>query len=348
MVGHPGLDQHPGPWCGRPPRPPTSRPRAHEQRQRLLGRRQPRGEQVEVDVEEGHRGGAAHPVQDRLGADEDRRRPARAGSAVGAAGDAARHLADLDAEQARPAPRAAGSHPARSVFMRRRPQAAQTTGRVSPQRGQRSTSSSARSRRRPRHNVRSGPAPRSGGRPAAGRHRCGCRRRRGVRVGRRAVDRRAPPGPAARTPRRTGRSAGRPLGGPPVRGRPAGPLLGAGGATTAGPSACASATGGTGDTRTHGAPSRRARSSTHVDRAVGRRALLPVGRVVRVEHDGGGEPGHRSPGRRPGSRPRPASPPAPRPSGRATGVAPACQPADEPLGPAGRGDEHERRCLPGR
>ena len=41
-----------------------------------------------------------------------------------------------------PAPRAGGSRPARSVFMRSRPQAAHTTGRVSPQRGQRSTSSS--------------------------------------------------------------------------------------------------------------------------------------------------------------------------------------------------------------
>ena len=98
----------------------------HEQRQRLLGGDEAGGQQVQVDVEEGHGGGAAHPVQHGLGADQDgragtappRRRRPRTG-----------HLPHLGAEQRGHSSRSRLT-PARSVFMRSRPQAAQTTGRA--------------------------------------------------------------------------------------------------------------------------------------------------------------------------------------------------------------------------
>ena len=109
-----------------------------EQGQRLLGGGEARSQQVQIDVEEGHGGGAADAMQHRLGADEDR---ASAGT-----GDS-RPPARGPATSPTSAPSSAASSsrrrltPARNVFIRSRPQAAHTTGRVSSQRGQRSTSS---------------------------------------------------------------------------------------------------------------------------------------------------------------------------------------------------------------
>ncbi len=78
----------------------------------------------------------------------------------------------------------------------------------------------------------------------------------------------------------------------------------------------------------------------HVDRAVRRRALLPVGRVMGIEHDRGGEPRHRGPGA--GAAPhddRPAGPRlVPRTGGRAP---PPDQARRQALRPAGGGDEHD-------
>ena len=210
--------------------------------------------------------------------------------------------------------------PARRVFMRSRPQAAQTTGRVSSQRGQRRHLLARGAAPPPHRSARSGPVRRSAGRPASGRRRCGCRRRPAGRA-------RAPParrgrnGPGGRTPRRTCRCAGRHRDDRPARGRAIPPApAGASGASVRSPGAgrqrhrAARAT-----PARQGTPSRAARSMSDVHRAVGGGALLPVGRVVRVEHDGGRQPRARGPRRRPGSRRRRASPHGPAPSVPAVG-----------------------------
>ena len=93
MVGHPGLGLYPRP--GRPAAPPDQAPGPHDEREGLLGGRQPRREQVQIDVEEGDARGAAHPVQDRLGPHEH----GRVGHRVSTGRDGAGYLADLCPEQ---------------------------------------------------------------------------------------------------------------------------------------------------------------------------------------------------------------------------------------------------------
>ena len=116
-------------------RGPTMREARTKQRQGFVGGAEAGCQQVEVDVEEHHRGGAADPVQHRFGADEDPR--------VGNRCHGPRPRTDRTPRPPRrrevpPAPLARRVTPARSVFIRNRPQAAQTSGRSLWQRGQRS------------------------------------------------------------------------------------------------------------------------------------------------------------------------------------------------------------------
>ena len=89
-------------------------------------------------------------------------------------------------------------------------------------------------------------------------------------------------------------------GGRPVERRPAGALRITAGRPSVNAAVAVRVTGGTGETTRQGAPSAPRPLEDHVHRAVGGAALLPVGRVVGIEHDGGGQPGHRGPGPRPG------------------------------------------------
>ena len=185
----------------------------------------------------------------------------------GTAGSAWRSGGDAPVTSATSVPNRAASSsrslltPTRRVFMRKRPQAAHTTGRVRFAAGAPQHFFSPRSRRRPRHIVRTVRAHRRPGRPADGRHRCGCTRKR--RDPRPPPCRRAPCGRVARTRLRTARCGDR-------RGRRSTVSSAAQPARSAcaraaivpGPFGAASATGGMGDTRMHGAPSRRARSTS--------------------------------------------------------------------------------------
>ena len=96
MLGHPGLDLDARPRRAAAAAPDQPR-RTDQERQCVLGRREPCGQQVEVDVEEGHRRGAAHPVQHGLGSDE---RGCR-GEGLLLAATGPGHLPDLDPEERR-------------------------------------------------------------------------------------------------------------------------------------------------------------------------------------------------------------------------------------------------------
>ena len=298
MVGHPRLDQHAGPTAAPRPARPDQPAGADEEGQRVVGGGEAGGQQVEVDVEEGHGGGPAHPVQDGLGPDEHRcaSRAPVVGSARRLWPGGTGHLADLGAEErgqlfAQPAHAGPQRLHAQAAAVRRTPRGAsrRSAGSAAPPR--------PRAAPRPRRSARTGPARRSGAQAS--------KRAPPVRLNtqtsgprsRRQPDRRARTGPAGRTPRRTGRCAGRRRGGPPARARAIPPAPAGDGArpcrarpARSAPPAGPARPGGS------GAPSRRARSAHHVHRAVGGRALLPVGLVVRVEHDGGGQARHRRPG----------------------------------------------------
>ena len=323
------------------PRAPTRRAARTKQRQRLLGRREPRREQVQVDVEEDDRRRLAHPVQHGLGADEDRRRRDRR---LGAAPRVARPPRPRRPRGVPRAPRATGSRrPAASSC------AAARRRRRRPAASRRSGDSAAPPRRaaglRRRRNARSGPARRSGGRRGAGHRRSGCRRRPGARGPRRRRGHRARPGRGGRTPRRTSRTR---VGSPavhPLERRPTCPLPGRRrrhrpdpGVPPAPPAARARPEC---TERPAGGPSPAAR------RPRCRSARSPPGRTRRAHR---ARPRRRAaalaPRRRPGSPRRRASPPAPRPR-RSSPGSPAAQPCRESLGPAGRGDEHQDAALAG-
>ena len=127
-----------------------------QQGERLLARREPGREQVEVEVQEGHHRGPADPVQHRLGA---RPRPARRGPAPSAG----------PATSATSTPSSASSSsrtrvtPGRSTFIFSRPQDAQTPAARAPQAGQTSRPScSARPTARSARSVRDLAAVRAG------------------------------------------------------------------------------------------------------------------------------------------------------------------------------------------
>ena len=255
MLRHPCLRLHAGP--GRTRAAGADQPgRPDEERHRLLGGRQAGRQQVQVDVEEGHRGGAAHPVQHGFRANQH-----------GRVGHRRRHRLPPADRSPRP-PRHRATPPALRAAGSRRP-ATSSSGAGRRQHTPRAASgrsagSAARPRRaagpRPLRIARSAPTPRSGGRPGAGPRPSGCRRRPAVRA-RRAAD-------SSRTERakRTNSSENMPLRGSAPRrstrsrtGQPA-RSWGRDGATVRRSVRAASATGGTGEATTQGASSRRARS----------------------------------------------------------------------------------------
>ena len=124
MIGHPGLHLDPAQGGPAPPGPDQAGG-PDEERQGLLGGRQPRRQQVQIDVEERDGRGAAHPVQHRLGADQHGCRRDGAAPARPPPGPAT-------SPTSVPSSAASSSRrrltPTRSVFMRSRPQAAHTTG----------------------------------------------------------------------------------------------------------------------------------------------------------------------------------------------------------------------------
>ena len=231
--------------------------------------------------------------------------------------------------------------PARSVFMRSCPQAAQTRGRSLPQRGQRRPVPSAP---RPRRRSCTGPARRRRRRPAGGPDPSGRRSTPGARAARplRVVEHAA--GQAhelfgEHAAARVGAAAVHPL-----DGRPAGPLRRDGKRLQRRPALHHGRRAGRGDDA--GAARPPGPFGHHVDRAVGRRALLPVGLVVGIEHECGRQLGKRGPGRGP-------APDHDRPTGARRGpvrrgrIAPPDQAPAEPLGPADRGNQDEHPAGPG-
>ena len=118
----------------RPPPPPACAP-AHQaggpgqQGQGLLAGGVAGGEQLLVEVEEGHRVGAGHPVQHGLGADQDGARRARRRPSPAVTSATGRPASSSSSSRARVTP-------TRSAFIRVAPQAVHTAGRVAPQRRQ--------------------------------------------------------------------------------------------------------------------------------------------------------------------------------------------------------------------
>ncbi len=265
---HPGppprAPHGPAPWSG-----PAPGPRAARRAPRPGGRPERRAqgsprwpttgrEQVQVDVEEGDAGRAAHPVQDGFGPHEDRR--------VG-------HRRSRRTRRRRP-PRpplspsnAASSSRSRLTPARKRLHAQTATARAhdGPRLAAARTAQHllvVRMPRLPRRSGHSEPARRSAGRRAAARRPCGCRRRR-------AAPGRGPPR-SSRTVRasRTNSSENKPVRGSAPRrstrskaGQPDRSWLRAS-AKVRSPPRAARLTGGTGEARMHGAPSRAARSTT--------------------------------------------------------------------------------------
>ena len=325
-----------------------------QQGQRFVGRAEAGREQMEIDIEEHDGGSTAHPVQHRLGSDED-----RGGGDPLSTGRLSRHrrrtVRPRDRATAGPdtsptsAPRRAATSsrnrdtPARSVFMRNFPQAAQTQGALAP------TARASQAGPVLGHGRTAGralgqfPAGRTGqkagpARPVVETHQGPAPRR--PRRGRRARQR----------ARRTNSSENRPLRGSAPRRSTR---------STADQPALSAATGsalqrpagahhgrraGRGDDAgTAGPPGP---FGDDVDRAVGRRALLPVGLVVGIEDEGGRQLGQRGPGRGPASdHNRPArTRGGPVRRGR---VSPPHQAPTEALGPADRGNQDEHPSGPG-
>ena len=194
----------------------------HQQGQGLVGGAEAGGQQVQIDVEEHHRGRAPDPVQHGFGAHEH-----RCGRHVCQPG-CARHLAHLDPEQRRDLlAQTASRRPAASScasFRRRR----RSTGARS---GSAGNGGRTRTGPRRRHRWCTAPARRNWHRPGAGPDRSGRRSTPAARGRRSRRGRRARSGPDGRTPRRTCRCVGRPPAGPRSRSwtsplsrrRPAGP-----------------------------------------------------------------------------------------------------------------------------
>ena len=281
-----------------------------EQRQGLLGGRQPRRQQVQIDVEEGHGSGAAHPVQHRLGADQHggigtgRLRPGR---------PRAGHLPHLGAEERRQLL----AQPAHAGPQRLHAQPA--AGRAHDRPGL--VAARAAQHLLPARLRRRGAAAGTAGQLAA------------VTAGQQAgaagavvdADERAPlaaprhrrgrTGPAGRTPRRTCRCAGRRRAGRPARGRASPPApRGASERSVRSP-----ARRGERHRRARATRGCRARPRAGPARP-GRRPRCrwgrsPPGRPRRA-HRGRRRPPAGAPGprRRPGCRPRPATRPVPPPT----------------------------------
>ena len=172
--GHPRLDLH----AGRRPRrcrgrPPGGRP-APGGPSVVLGGREPRRQQVQVDVEEGHRRrrgapGAAPPRCPRA--------PASSGSSPARPAASGRPPRPPRPRAARPAPRAGRLTPARSVFMRNRA-ARRHTHRSGARRsaGTRSTVLVLGPRSAAPQRVAAGQLAAVAAGQQAGAARCGCRR----------------------------------------------------------------------------------------------------------------------------------------------------------------------------
>ena len=340
MLGDPGLRLHAGP--GRRASPRADQPGGpDEQRQGVLGGGQPRGQQVQIDVEERHGGGAAHPVQHRLGADQDggvgegRLRPGRT---------RAGHLPHVRAEERRQFlaqtahadPHGLHAQPAaRRAHHRTGLVAARAPQHLLPTRLRRSRAAAGTAGQLAA--VTTGQQAGAAGAVVDADQRAPLARRRIVEDGPGEADELLGEHAAARVGAATV---------DPFQDGPARPLLQARRSHRPQPGAGGERHRGHGRHEDAGNALATRPLDQDVDRAVGGGALLPVGRVVRIENDRGRQRGHRGPGAGPvadhDGPPGACVLPAPR--GR---PAPPCQPRRQPFGPARRRDEHQHAAGAG-
>ena len=279
--------------------------RMDQEGQRFVGGAEAGGQQMEVDVQKGHRGGSTHPMQDGFGAHEHRRtgrlRRARRRPRL-----RRRRLCSSAATSSR-----RRVTPARSVFMRR------STARRADQgafllatRAVQQLAPTWRTAAPQLRALRQLPAARQASRRArpvrSYTHTRGPRR--AINSGSSSTDRAS----------RTNSSENRPLrGSAPRRSTqldrgPSRPFSAATGAPRPSGRHSAPRAGRRDQEAAAAVPARP--FGDHINRAVGGRALFAVGLVVGIEHDCGGQARERGPGAGTGSPPRWASPPWPRPN----------------------------------